>query len=112
MAKVKKNIRIVLHAFVTLFSKNGSGARFREQLTHWTDPAVFTLLEQWKGFLPAMVTADEADLLYMRIFLDEITKNKYRAANNFSVISFRNRGNGEQLNSESGVSGSRADGND
>ena len=38
-------------------------------------------------------------------------KQKYCAANNFSVISFRNRGNGEKLISESGVSGSRADGN-
>ena len=62
------------------FSKLGSGAmgsRFREQLTHWTDPAVFTQPDQWKGFLPAVVTAHEADLLYMRNFLEEIIKNKY-----------------------------------
>ena len=62
------------------FAKLGSGAmgsRFREQLTHWTDPTVFTQPEQWKGFLSAMVTAHEADILYMRNFLEEITKNKY-----------------------------------
>ena len=62
------------------FAKLGSGAmgsRFREQLPHWTDPAVFTQPEQWKGFLSAMVTAHEADILYMRNFLEEITKNKY-----------------------------------
>ena len=39
------------------------GSRFREQLTHWTDAAVFTEPDQWKGFLSAMVTAHEADLL-------------------------------------------------
>ena len=50
---------------------------FREQLTHWTDPTVFSQPDQWTGFLSAMVTADEADLLYMRNFLEEITKNKY-----------------------------------
>ena len=53
------------------------GSRFREQLTHWTDPAVFTQPDQWKGFLSAMVAAHEADILYMRNFLEEITKNKY-----------------------------------
>ena len=53
------------------------GSRFREQLTHWTDPAVFTLPDQWKGFLSAMVTAHEPDILYMRNFLEEITKNKH-----------------------------------
>ena len=53
------------------------GSRFREQLTHWTDPAVFSQPDQWTGFLSAMVTAHEADLLYMRNFLEEITKNKY-----------------------------------
>ena len=53
------------------------GSRFREQLTHWTDAAVFTQRDQWKRFLSAMVTAHEADLLYMRNFLEEITKNKY-----------------------------------
>ena len=52
------------------------GSRFREQLTHWTDAAVFTQPDQWKGVLSAMVTAHEADLLYMRNFLEEITKNK------------------------------------
>ena len=52
------------------------GSRFREQLTHWTDPAVFTQLDQWKGFLSAMVTAHGANLLYMRNFLEKITKNK------------------------------------
>ena len=62
------------------FAELGSGAmgsRFREQLTHWTDPAGFTQPDQWKGFLSAMVTAHEADLLYMRNFLEKITKNKY-----------------------------------
>ena len=54
-----------------------TNSRFREQLTHWTDPAVFSQLDQWTGFLSAMVTAHEADLLYMRNFLEEITKNKY-----------------------------------
>ena len=61
-------------------SELGSGAmgsRFREQLTHWTDPAVFTQPDQWKGFLSAMVTAHEADILYMRNFLEEISTNKY-----------------------------------
>ena len=53
------------------------GSRFREQLTHRTDPAVFSQPDQWAGFLSAMVTAHEADLLYMRNFLEEITKNKY-----------------------------------
>ena len=53
------------------------GSRFREQLTHWIDPAVFNQPEQWKGFPSAMVTAHEADILYMRNFLEEITKNKY-----------------------------------
>ena len=53
------------------------GSRFREQLTHWTDPTVFSQPDQRTGFLSAMVTAHEADLLYMRNFLEEITKNKY-----------------------------------
>ena len=53
------------------------GSRFCEQLTHWSDPAVFTQPNQWKGFLSAMVTAHEADILYMRNFLEEITRNKY-----------------------------------
>ena len=53
------------------------GSRFREQLTHWTDAAVFTQPDQWKGFLSAIVIAHEADLLSMRNFLEEITKNKY-----------------------------------
>ena len=39
------------------------GSRFREQWTHWTDPEVFTQPDQWKGFLSAMVTAHEADML-------------------------------------------------
>ena len=63
------------------FPKFGSGAmdsRFREQLTHWTDPAVFTHPDQKKGFPSAMVTAHEADILYMRNFSEEITKNKYK----------------------------------
>ena len=38
---------------------------FREQLTHWTDPAVFSQPDQWTGFLSA-VTAHEADLLSPR----------------------------------------------
>ena len=48
------------------FLKHGSGAmgsRFREQWTWWTDPAVFTQPDQWKGFLSAIVTAHEADML-------------------------------------------------
>ena len=53
------------------------GSRFREQLAHWTDPAVLSQPDQWTGFLSAIVTAHEADLLYMRNFLEEITKNKY-----------------------------------
>ena len=62
------------------FPKRGSGAmgsRFREQLTNWTDLAVFTQPDQWKGFLSTMVTAHEAGVLYMSNFLEEITKNKY-----------------------------------
>ena len=79
MAQVKDCPHCVARVRGT-FAKLGSGAmgsRFREQLTHWTDPAVFTQPEQWKGFLSAMVTAHEADILYMRNFLEEITKNKY-----------------------------------
>ena len=52
------------------------GSRFREQLTHRTDPAVFTQLDHWKGFLSAILTAHGANLLYMRNFLEKITKNK------------------------------------
>ena len=79
MAQVKKSSALCC-ARIRTFSKLGSGAmgsRFREQLTNWTDPAVFTQPDHWKGFLSAMVTADEADLLYMRNFLEEINKNKY-----------------------------------
>ena len=75
MGSSQKVIRTVSHTF----SKLGSGAmgsRFREQLTHWTHPAVFIQPDQWKGFLSAMVTAHESDFLYMRNFLEEITKNK------------------------------------
>ena len=67
------------HSFARVhgkFSELGSGAmgsRFREQLTHWSDPTVFSQPDQWTGFLSAMVTAHEADLLYMRNFLEEIT---------------------------------------
>ena len=74
----QKVIRFVARIRHT-FPKLGSGAlgsRFREQLTHWTDPTVFTQPEQWKGFLSAMGTAHEADILYMRNFFEEITKNK------------------------------------
>ena len=70
----------VIHTVSHTISKLGSGAmgcRFREQLIHWTDPAVFSQPDQWTGFLSAMVTAHDADLLYMRNFLEEITKNKY-----------------------------------
>ena len=70
----------VIHTASPTFPELGSGAmgsRFREQLTPWTDPAVFNQSDQWKGFLSAMVTAHEADLLYMRNFLEEITKNRY-----------------------------------
>ena len=76
MAQVKNVIRAVSHTFAKL-GREAMGSRFREQLTHWTDPAVFTQPDQWKGFLSAMVTAHEAELLYMRNFLEEITKNKY-----------------------------------
>ena len=76
--------------------KLGSGAmgtRFREQLTHWTDPTVFTQPEQWKGFLSAMATAHEADKLYMRNFLEEITKKDLKPdtfeSNEKSKLSFR-----------------------
>ena len=75
LAQVKKS-----SALCHTFPKLGSGAmgsRFREQLTHWTDPTVFSQPDQWTGFLSAMETAHEADLLYMRNFLEEITKNKY-----------------------------------
>ena len=72
----EKVIRTVSHTFPKLGS-GAMGSRFREQLTHWTDPAVFGQPDQWKGFLSAMVTAHEADLLYMRNFLKEITKNMY-----------------------------------
>ena len=70
----------VIHTVSHAISKLGSGAmgsRFREQLIHCTDPAVFSQPDQWTGFLSAMVTAHEADLLYMRNVLEEITKNKY-----------------------------------
>ena len=57
------------------FGSGAMGSRFREQLTHWTDLSVFTQQGQWKGFLLAMVTALETDLLYMRNYLEEITKS-------------------------------------
>ena len=66
----------VRHTFLKLGS-GAMGSSFREQVSHWTDPAVFTQPDQWKGFLSAMVTAHEVDLLHMRNFLEEITKNKY-----------------------------------
>ena len=72
----QKVIRTVSHTVPKLGS-GAMGCRFREQLTHWTDPAVFTQLDQWEGFLSAMVTAHEADLLYISNFSEEITKNKY-----------------------------------
>ena len=71
-----KVIRTASPTFPTLGS-GAMGSRFRAQLTHWTDPAVFTQPDQWKGFLTAMVTAHEADLLFMRNFMEEITKSKY-----------------------------------
>ena len=52
-------------------------SRFQEQLNHWTDPSIFSQQDQWTGFLSAMVTAHEADLLSMRNYLEEITKKKY-----------------------------------
>ena len=55
------------------------GSRFREQLTHWTDAAVFTQPDQWKGFLSAMGTAHEADLLYMRNFLERTDAERPQA---------------------------------
>ena len=70
----------VIHTASPTFPELGRramGSRFREQLTHWTNPAVSNQSDQWEGFLSAMVTAHEADLLYMRNFLEEITKNKY-----------------------------------
>ena len=79
LAQVKSHPHCVARLRHT-FSKLGSGAmgsRFREQLTRWTDPAVFTQHDQWKVFLSAVVTAHEADLLFKGNFLEEITKNKY-----------------------------------
>ena len=75
----QKVIPTVLHAFVTHFfiGSGAMGSRFREQLPHCTDLAVFTQLDQWKGYLSAVVTAHEDDIFYMRNFLEEITKNKY-----------------------------------
>ena len=72
----QKVIRTASPTFHILGS-GAMGSRFREQLTHWTDPAVFNQSDQWKGFPSALVTAHEADLLYMRNFLEEITKYKY-----------------------------------
>ena len=66
-----------VHGKISKLGSGAMGSRFREQLTHWTDPTVFSQPDQWTGFLSAMVTAHEADLLYMRNFLEEITKNKY-----------------------------------
>ena len=57
--------------FRTTSAKLGGGALgswLRQQVTHWTDAAVFTQPDQWKGFISAMVTA----LLYLRNFLEEI----------------------------------------
>ena len=66
-----------VHGKISKLGSGEMGSRFREQLTHWTDPTVFSQPDQWTGFLSAMVTAHEADLLYMRNFLEEITKNNY-----------------------------------
>ena len=74
--KVIRTVARICHTFPKL-GGGAMGSRFREQLTRWTDPTVFTQFEQWKGFLSAMVTAHGADILYMRNFLVEITKNKY-----------------------------------
>ena len=68
----QKVIRTVSHTFPKLGTR-AMGSRFREQLTHWTDLAVFTQPDQWEGFLSAMVTAHEADLLYISNFLDPRT---------------------------------------
>ena len=73
----QKVFRTVSHTHT--FFKLGSGAmgsRFLEQLIHRTDPAGSTQLDQWKGFLSAMVTSHEAGKLYMSDRLEEI-KNKY-----------------------------------
>ena len=49
----------------------------------------------WKGFLSAMLTGHEADFMYMRNFLEEITKNKKdlkpdtSESNEKSKLSFR-----------------------
>ena len=67
MTSRQKVIRTVLHAYAS----GPMASRFCEQLTHWTDPAVLH-----SAGLSAMVTAHEADILYMRNFLEEITKNK------------------------------------
>ena len=79
MAQVKKSSAQICTYTVNVFQlgSGAMGSRFREQLTHWTDPTEFSQPDQWTGFLSAMVTAHEADLLYMRNFLEEITKNKY-----------------------------------
>ena len=74
--KVIRTVARIRHTFPELGS-GAMGSSFREQLTHWTDPTVFTQPDQWNGFLSAMVTAHEAENLYTRNFLEEITKNKY-----------------------------------
>ena len=78
------------------FVKLGSGAmgsRFREQLTHWTDPAVFTQPDQWKGFLSAMVTVHEADILTVHEKLyggdDQKTSIQTLLSSEKSKLSFR-----------------------
>ena len=65
MAQFKKSSALCHTHFLSLVAERWVPG-FREQLTHWTDPAVFTQPDQWKGFLSAMVTGQEADFLYMR----------------------------------------------
>ena len=71
----EKVIRTVSHTFPKL-GNGAMGSRFREQLTHWTDPAVFSLTNG-KASYRLWWAAHEAYLLYMRNFLEGITKNKY-----------------------------------
>ena len=71
------------------------GSRLQEQLTHWTDPSVFTQPDQRKGFPLAKVNAHEADLLSMRNFynqggltLKDLKPDKFES-NEKSKLSFR-----------------------
>ena len=77
LAQVKKSSALCHTRFLSLVAERWVPGSVN---IHWTDPAVFTQPDQWIGFLSAMVTAHEADLLYISNFLEEITKNKYNQA--------------------------------